>query len=528
MRNTQLPGRSAVHAIQGMAATSHPLSTQAAIALLQQGGNAMDAAIAACAVQGVVEPMMTGIGGDCFALYCKAGALPVIAYNGSGRAPAAAHAGWYAERGMAAIPEYSAHAVTIPGAIEAWTRLHADHGRLPFEQVLAPAIAFAEDGYAVAPITGQIWANAASRLARHPGSAAIFLPGGRAPAVGAIHRQPQLAATLRRIAREGAAAFYRGAVADDMVATLREAGGLHTAEDFAAHRGGYVEPIRTTYRGVDVYQVPPNGQGIVVLLMLNILQGFDLASLPPHGADRFHLEMEASRLAYAMRDALVTDMEHAAVPVQGVLSPAYAAKMRAAIDPAKAMPPSAPSDFPLHPDTVYLTVVDRDRNAVSFINSLFHGFGAGITAPRSGVVLQNRGAGFVVKPGHPNCIAPNKRPMHTIIPGMAVKDGRALMPYGVMGGQYQPVGHAHFLTNVIDYGMDLQEALESPRAWHNGSTLELETGIAKDVAAALRDRGHTIVLSGPHGGGQAIRIDWDKGTLEGGSDPRKDGSALGY
>ena len=527
MRDTQIPGRSAVHAVNGMAATSHPLATQAAIAILQQGGNAMDAAIAACAVQCVVEPGSTGIGGDCFALYCAKGETPVVAYNGSGRAPAAATRGWYAERGMAAIPEFSAHAVTIPGAIDAWTRLHADHGRLPFDAVLAPAIAFAEDGYAIAPIVGRVWANTAARLARHAGSAAIFLKDGKPPLVGDIHRQPQLGATLRRIAREGRDAFYTGAVAGDMVATLQAAGGLHTAEDFAVHRGEYVDPIHTGYRGVDVYQVPPNGQGIVALVMLNILQGFDLAALDPHGVDRFHLETEASRLGYAMRDQLIADMALASVPVGGLLSARYADRLRAGVDPLRAMPKAAAAKFPLHPDTVYLTVVDRDRNAVSFINSLFYGFGSGITAARSGVVFQNRGAGFVLTDGHPNCIAPNKRPLHTIIPGMAVRDGRALMPFGVMGGHYQPVGHVHLLTNVLDHGMDLQEALDSPRVFHNRGKLEVEAGVPRETVAGLRERGHDIAFAS-NGGGQAIRIDWDRGTLEGGSDPRKDGCALGY
>lgn len=529
MRNHHLPGRSAVHAINGMAAASHPLATQAAIALLQQGGNAMDAAIAACAVQCVVEPLMTGIGGDCFALYCAAGKAPVIAFNGSGRAPAAANAGWYAERGITAIDDLTAHSVTIPGAIDAWTRLHADHGRLDMASVLAPAIDYAENGYALAPITAGAWERATARLVGHPESVRIFLPGGKAPAVGSIHRQPELAATLCRVAREGRDAFYTGAIAEDMVATLRAAGGLHTLDDFAHHRGDYVTPIRIDYRGIDVYQVPPNGQGIVVLLMLNILKDFDQCGMAADGPERFHLEMEAARLAYAMRDRLLADPALAAVPIEGILSQAYADRLRVSINPKRATTDAPPSDFPIHPDTVYLTVVDRDRNAVSFINSLYHGFGSGITAGKCGVVFQNRGSGFSVQQGHPNCIAPGKRPLHTIIPGMAVQKGRALLSYGVMGGSYQPAGHAHVLGNIIDHGMDVQKALDAPRMFFKGPVIEVEDGVSAATCDGLRKLGHEIVrVDVPHGGGQVIRIDWDKGTLEGGSDPRKDGCAIGY
>lgn len=512
-----------------MAATSHPLATQAAITLLQQGGNAMDAAIGACAVQCVVEPLMTGIGGDCFALYCKGGQTPVIAYNGSGRAPAAAHVNWYKERGIAAINDLSAHSVTIPGAIDAWTRLHADHGRLDMAAVLKPAVDYAEQGYALAPITAGAWGRAVPRINHHAESVRIFLPGGKAPGVGSIHRQPELGATLRAIGEKGRDAFYAGAIAEDMVATLRAAGGLHTAEDFATHRGNYVDPIRTNYHGVDVYQVPPNGQGIVVLLMLNILKGFDQRGMAPDSAERFHLEMEAARLAYAMRDRLLADPAKAAVPIDGILSESYADRLRRAIDPRRATKDAPPSDFPIHPDTIYLTVVDKDRNAVSFINSLYHGFGSGITAGKCGVVFQNRGSGFVVKEGHPNCIAPGKRPLHTIIPGMAVEKGRALLSYGVMGGNFQPTGHAHVLGNMLDHGMDAQEALDAPRMFFKDNVIEAEDGVPRATIDGLRALGHTMTrVDVPHGGGQVIRIDWDKGTLEGGSDPRKDGCAIGY
>jgi len=529
MRDFQRPGRSTVHACNGMAATSHPLATLAALDTLRWGGNAIDAAVAAAAVLAVVEPQSTGIGGDCFVLIAPRGSGEIVGYNGSGRAPAAAEAQWFQDHRIEVIAHDSPHAVTIPGAIEAWHRLVTDHGRKGLDDLLQPAITYAQEGYPVHPRIAADWSREAEKLAADPHAKRIFLPNGRPPGAGDLHRQPELAATLRRIAQEGPEGFYQGEVADDLVARLRERGGLHTAADFAAHHGEYVTPIRTAYRGHDVYEIPPNGQGITVLLMLNILAGFELGKLDPLGAERLHLQIEAGRLAYRDRNALVADPAHAKVPVAHLLSAEYAQGLRGLIRRDAAMTKlPAPGSFGGR-DTVYLTVVDQQRTAVSFINSTYWSFGSGIVGPKSGVVLQNRGSGFVLDPGHPNCIAPNKRPFHTIIPGMLARDGRAVMPFGVMGGGYQPFGHVHLLSNMLDYGMDPQEALDLARVFHDGGVVEAERGVPAAAVQGLQAMGHTVVEADePHGGGQAILIDWQRGVLTGGSDPRKDGCALGY
>jgi gamma-glutamyltranspeptidase/glutathione hydrolase len=528
MRDFQLPGRSPVHATEGMAATPNPLATSTAVDVLRRGGNAVDAAVAAAAVLAVVEPNQTGIGGDCFVLYAPKGQGPLIGLNGSGRAPQAATAEWYLQRGITAIPTYGPHAVTVPGAIDAWARLVADHGTKGLEELLQPAARYAEHGF---PVHGRVsweWDQEAERLRADDKAARIFLPNGRAPRPGEVIRNPQLGATLRRIGKEGRAGFYAGPVAEDIVACLRRLGGLHTLEDLAGNRPEYVTPISTGYRGVDICQIPPNNQGITALIMLNILSGFELGKLAPLSATRLHLEIEAGRLAFRDRDALVADMSKAAVPVEGMLSMDYAAQLRARIDPDRAMT-DLPPPLLRKSDTVYFCVVDRDRNAVSFINSVYHGFGSGIVTPNTGIVLQNRGAGFRIDPGHPNCIAPGKRPLHTIMPGMAMRDGRALMPFGVMGGDYQPFGHTHFLTNVLDFGCDLQEALDMARVFHRDGAVLAERGVPKDAVEGLRQRGHRVEPSPePLGGGHGIWIDWQSGVLTAGSEPRMDGGAMGY
>lgn len=529
MRDFQAPGRSPVQALNGMAATSHPAATLTAIEVLRGGGNAMDAAIAACAVLCVVEPQSTGVGGDCFVLYAPKGGGEVITYNGSGRAPAAAEAAWFLDRGIDEIDLQSPHAVTVPGAIDAWARLAADHGTRALGELLQPAIGYAEDGYVVLARVAHDWAGCADKLRACPTSAHIFLPDGRAPRAGDVHRQPKLAETLRVIAREGRDGFYTGRVAEDIVGFLRDCGGLHSLDDFAAAGGEYVTSIHTDYHGLDIHECPPNGQGMVALIMLNLLSGFDLAKLDPAGVERLHLEIEAGRLAFRDRDAFLADPKLADVPIEHLLSAEYADQLRNTIRPDRALEILPPPGLAAHDDTVYLTVVDRDRNAVSFINSLFHGFGGGLAAPGCGIMLQNRGAGFVVEPGHPNCIAPNKRPLHTIIPGMALQGGRVVMPFGVMGGHYQPVGHAHLVSNIIDFGMDVQAAIDFPRVFRYGDHLEIEHGIDDAVVEGLAALGHDLLIATEaHGGGQAIHIDWRSGVLTGGSDPRKDGCALGY
>lgn len=528
MRDLHQPGRSPVRGTNTAAATSHPLATLAAVDVLREGGNAIDAAVTAAAVLAVVEPHSTGIGGDVFCLYAPAGGGEVIALNGSGRAPAAASAGALRDAGLGAIPFTSPHAVTVPGAVCAWERLLADHGRLDLDRVLAPAIAYAIEGYPVGDVIADAWSRERDKLQADPDAAAVFLPQGLPPRAGEVHRQPRLGETMQAIASHGAGAFYEGPVAKDIVGKLRTAGGVHTEEDFAAAAVNYVTPIRTRYRGVDVYECPPNGQGIIALLMLNLLSGFDLASLDPLGPERFHLEAEATRLAYSERAARLADPEHAEVPVEALLSDAHAEALRARIDVQRMTPDLTPPELPEHRDTVYLTVVDADRNAVSFINSLFHSFGSGILAPESGVMLHNRGAGFALGPGHPNELMPGKRPMHTIIPALAVRGDRAWLPFGVMGGHFQPVGQAHFLTNVLDFGMDVQEALDCPRAFHFDGVLSCERGVPRSTREALERLGHAVdVPDLPFGGGQAISIDPDNGVLSAGSDPRKDGAAIG-
>lgn len=513
MRNFQKPGRSAAFAEHGMAATSHPAATLAALEMLKAGGNAMDAALAAVAVQCVVEPHMTGIGGDCFCLYAPRAGLPV-AYNGSGRAPKRATLDWYLERGFDGIPGDSPHAVTAPGAVDAWCRLHADYGSRPLDEILAPAIRAAEEGFVVTPRVAWDWQRETAKLAKDRHARELFLP---APHPGDKFRNPALGRTLRRIAREGRGAFYEGPVAAEIVARIEELGGHLALEDLASQKGEYVQPISTRFQGRDVFECPPNGQGLAALMILNTLTAYRGTELGE--ADRIHRLAEATKAAYAARDAYFCDGD---VPVAELL------QKRARIDMARAANPP-PWDEPEHKDTVYLCVVDRDLNAVSFINSLFGLWGTGIYAPESGVMLHNRGMGFRTVAGHPNAIAPRKRPLHTIIPGMVVENGRAVMPFGVMGGHYQAAGHAHFISLVYEEGLDIQSAADAPRSFAFDGVLQLETEISDAVAAELARRGHKIVrAASPLGGCQAIMIDHARGVLIGASDPRKDGCALGY
>jgi gamma-glutamyltranspeptidase/glutathione hydrolase len=532
MRDLQLPGRSPARAMNGMAATSHALATVTALNVLQDGGNAMDAAVAACAVQCVVEPQSTGIGGDCFCLIAPGGEEKIVAFNGSGRAPAGADPDWYVEQGITKIEQPTPHAVTVPGAVDAWQTLLAKYGTKDLGELLQPAIRFAREGYPVTSRVASDWAANIPILSHDPTTREVFLTeNGKPPAEGQVHRQTKLAATLERIAKEGRDGFYTGPVAEDIVSRLQSLGGRHSLVDFAAAKGEFVTPIKTEYRGNTVYECPPNGQGIVALEILNILSGYDLASMDPLSVERLHIEIEAARLAYGDRDAVVADPDRAQVPMDWMLSAEHAAELRNAIIADRAMQNIPQPLLPTHHDTIYLCVVDKDRNAVSFINSLFTAFGSGIMGPKSGVMLQNRGCGFVVKRGHPNCIAPNKRPLHTIIPGMVARGGKAIMPFGVMGGQYQAAGHAHFLSNHIDFDMDVQEAIDFPRVLStpNGKEVDVESGVPERVAKGLAALGHKIVkATKPIGGGQAIKIDWERGTLTGGSDPRKDGCALGY
>jgi gamma-glutamyltranspeptidase/glutathione hydrolase len=526
-RDFHLPGRSPVYAREGMAATSHPLASIAAIDILKAGGSAADAAVAAVAVLCVVEPAMTGIGGDCFCLVAKPD-VPVWGYNGSGRAGAAVTTEKLLAQGMGRkIPATSAHAVTVPGAIDAWEEILKAHGKFGLDRVLQHAIRYAEDGFVVAPRVASDWATMVDKLKPHAGSVQHCLVNGKSPDVGYVMRFPALAATLKAIAAGGAKAFYEGAIAADIAATVQAAGGWLAAEDLARHKGDVVTPITTNYRGLDVVELPPNGQGLTALVLLNILEQFDLSKLDPNGPERFHLALEAARLAFGVRDAHIADPAYMREPVAGLLDKGFARKLGALLDPDRRVPlPKSPKPGS---DTIYLTVVDRDRTAVSFINSLYSGFGTGICTEKTGVMLHNRGSGFVVEPGHPNEIAPGKRPMHTIIPALAMRDGRCTMSFGVMGADFQPMGHAQVVTNMIDYGMDVQQAIDAPRVFYVDETTEVERGVPATTIEGLKARGHTVVVRPlPHGGGQGIVIDWEKGTLTGGSDPRKDGCAIGY
>lgn len=508
-----------------MCATSHPIAAQAAVEIMKQGGNAMDAAIAGAVLLGVAEPQMTGIGGDCFTLISPGPGQDVIAVNGSGRAPAGASAEALRGAGHEAVPVHSAHAVTIPGAIDAFCTMSEKWGKLGLADSLAPAIHYMEHGVPVAPRVAFDWVPNSSAL---QGSArADYLIDGSVPQIGDLFAMPKQAKLLRKIAKDGRDAFYSGDAVEDMLATLTAAGGPHTAEDFANTACSIDAPVSGFYKGRDLLEHPPNGQGIIAHLMLNILSHFDLPNLDPLGAMRVHIEAEAAKLAYDARDRFLADPDHM-TRLNHLLSPQTAAELAGLIDLDRAMPSPATASEAVHKDTIYITVVDRDRMAVSLIYSIFHGFGSGIASEKYSVLFQNRGAGFSLTKGHPNELQGGKRPMHTIIPAMLRDQGHVTLPFGVMGGQYQPNGHARLVTNLTDYGMDLQSALDAPRSFSDNGQLKLERGYGENVRTELAAKGHAIITpDSPIGGGQAIRIR-SNGVLEGASDPRKDGCALGY
>jgi gamma-glutamyltranspeptidase/glutathione hydrolase len=524
-RDFQLPGRSPVIACDGMAATSHPLATLAAVDALRAGGTAADAAVAAVATLCVVEPHMTGIGGDCYALVSQPG-KPVWGYNGSGRAGAKASYDALREQGLREIGN-SIHAVTVPGALDAWETLLKTHGRFGLDRALSAAIKYAEGGFPVAPRVAWDWQRYVGKLKADAGAAKHYLFNGAAPTEGDVIRFPALAATLKTLAAKGARAFYEGEIADDMAATVAARGSFLTAEDFASHRGDAVAPISTNYRGLDLIEIPPNGQGLTALVMLNILENFDIARLDPLGPERFHLVLEAARLGYAVRDTHIADALHMRTPVADLLDKSFGKKLAALIDmKRRAKLPTAPAPGS---DTVYLSVVDRDRMAVSFINSLYSSFGVGICTEKTGIMLTNRGACFTLDPDHPNTFGPGKRPMHTIIPALAMRDGRCDMSFGVMGAHYQPMGHVQIVLNMLDYGMDVQQAIDCPRFFFEGEQTVVEHGTSAGTIEGLKACGHDVVFAPtPWGGAQTIKIDWDRGVLIAGSEPRKDGCALGY
>ena len=524
MRDFHISGRSSVLATNGMAATSHPIGTRVAIETLEAGGNAMDAAIAGAVVLGICEPQMTGIGGDCFALFSPAGTDQVLALNGSGRAPAELDAAKIRAEGVEVISPTSAASVTMPGAVDAFCRLSEEWGVLGLDRLLAPAIHYAEHGVPVASRVAFDWSTGASGLSGN--ARKFYTNSGQALLVGDIFRSPTQAEVLRRIARDGRDAFYSGEVAEDMLAALVD--GPHTLDDFAAVEATKTEPISAEYHGVEVCEHPPNGQGAIALLMLKTLAKFDLVSLDPFGAERAHLEAEVTKLAYAERDRVIADAS-AAPDGPEIFTDQLADRLASAVEETcTAQGPNPPKEA-VHKDTIYITVVDRDRMAVSLIYSIFRKFGSGLASPKFGILLHNRGSGFTLEKGHRNEAAGGKRPLHTIIPGLVRRGGRVAMPFGVMGGQYQAAGHARFITNWVDYGLDIQSAIDGPRSFAYGGELQVERGYSEAVHARLAELGHTVTIPDePIGGAQAILIDEARGVLEGASDPRKDGCALGF
>ena len=528
------PGRSVVRSQHAMVASSQPLASQVGLDVLKRGGNAVDASIAMAAMLNVAEPMMTGVGGDAFMLVYWAKTKELKGLNASGRAPRALSLDYFAKKKITKMPQFGMESITVPGAFDGWVTLLEKYGTMKLADVMAPAIDYAENGFPVMEKTAEDWNSEVAKLKQTPAAATNYLIDGRAPRAGEIFRQPNLARTLRTLANGGRDAFYKGEIAKAIVDYCEKNGGYLSLADLAAQKSEWVEPISTNYRGYTVYEIPPNGQGLTALLALNILEGFDLAALSAQPDRYYHTLIEATKLAFADRDRYIADPAFSKVPVAELLSKDYAAKRRALIDPNKALESAPPGQINVGSDTTYFTVVDKDGNAVSFINSLFDAFGSGIVAGDTGIVLQNRGSSFSLNPSHPNHLEPGKRPFHTIIPAMVFKDNKLFMSFGVMGGGIQPQGHVQVLVNLIDLGMGLQQAMDAPRyRFMSGREVLLEDEIPATVIERLIAMGHRRasppgILRQSMGGGQAIMIDPVSGTLMGASDPRKDGLAIGY
>ena len=524
--------RMPVLATRGVVATSEPLAAQAGLSMLQQGGNAVDAALATAIALTVVEPTSNGIGGDAFALVWDGSKLHGL--NGSGRAPATHTPELFAQQGLDAVPAAGWLPVTVPGAPATWRDLHAHFGKLPFATLCEPAITYAAQGYPVGPVTAQGWTRAFEVYARRQESPEFapwfdtFAPGGRAPRPGDIARLPDHAATLRAIAASGTEDFYHGELARRITDFAAATGGYLTRDDLAAHTSTWVDPISTGYRGYEVWEIPPNGQGVAALAALNILEGFDLAAHPRESVESYHLQIEAMKLAFSDAFRYVADPAKAGVPIKSMLDKAYATERRAligdrALEPAPGTPPRG--------GTVYLCAADGDGLMVSYIQSNYMGFGSGVVVPGTGIALQNRGAGFVLEPGHPNQVAPGKRPYHTIIPAFLTRGGRAVGPFGVMGGYMQPQGHLQMVVNTVDYGMNPQTSLDAPRwQWLRGKDIEVEMAAAQHIISGLDARGHRVAVQGAVTGFGRGQIIWrlPNGAYVAGSEPRADGCAVGY
>jgi len=521
--------RSTVMSSHGVVATSQPLAVQAGVSMLLQGGNAIDAAIATAAALNVVEPMSTGIGGDTFALVYLERNNELTALNASGRAPYAACLATLKNLGYSEMPETGIDAVTIPGALDGWCALLERYGTMSLSQVLAPAIELAECGFPVTEVIGYAWKKNRAKLKSNAAAAATYLIAGRAPEVGEIFRQPDLARTFKKIAQGRRDVFYHGQIAEAIVACSQKNSGLISRRDLKDYTSDWVTPISSNYRGYDIYECPPNGQGLVTLLALNILKGYELRSLGHNSPEYLHLLIEALKLAFADADRYVVDPDFVDIPLEGLLSESYAELRRSLIDRDR-VGQRVKAGIPDKGDTTYLAVTDGEGNSVSFINSLYQEFGSGIVVDGTGICLQNRGSLFSLEEGHPNCIEPHKRPYHTIIPAMVFKDGNLFLTFGVMGGLMQPQGQIQVLLNIIDFGMDVQTALDAPRfRYIRGDKCAFEGGISASVLRELANRGHHIAELDSHefGGGQAIMVHAVTKTLIAGSDPRKDGCAIG-
>jgi gamma-glutamyltranspeptidase/glutathione hydrolase len=541
-----VPTRSEVIATQGMAATSHPLASQVALDILKRGGTAVDAAIAANAAIGLMEPTGNGVGGDLFAIVWDAGSRKLHGLNASGRSPRSLSLATLREelrkQGAKAIPPRGPLPVSVPGTVDGWFELHGRFGKLPMKDLLAPAIRYAREGFPVTEVIAEGWARNAQLLKDFPNFADTFMPGGRAPVKGEIVRNPQLADTLSAIAHGGRDAFYEGDIARRIERYMRANGGYLTAADLAAHRSEWVEPVSTNYRGYDVWELPPNTQGIAALQMLNILEAYDLRKMGYGSADYLHLFVEAKKLAFEDRARYYADPEFTKIPLRALVSKDYAAKRRALIDPRRAAKEYRTDPEALEQgDTIYLTVADAAGNMVSLIQSNYRGMGSGMTPDGCGFILQDRGELFSLVEGHPNVYAPGKRPFHTIIPAFVTKDGKPWLSFGVMGGAMQPQGHVQVIVNLVDFGMNLQEAGDVPRVRHDGSSeptgeamrdggkVVLELGARPDTVKELEARGHRVEVTndGDFGGYQAI-LRSPEGVYFGASESRKDGAAQGY
>lgn len=524
--------RMPVIASRGVVATSEPLAAQAGLEMLRRGGNAVDAAVATAIALTVVEPTSNGIGSDAFALIWDGQQLHGL--NASGRAPASHTPAYFQERGLTEMPARGWLPVTVPGAPAAWRDLHQRFGKLPFATLFEPAIAYAEGGFPVAPVTAWGWdATARSYAEQNTGPEfqpwfTTFAPEGRAPRPAEVWSSPDHARTLRLIAESEAEAFYRGELAEATAAFAAATGGTLTRADLAAHTSTWVEPIGTSYRGYDVWEIPPNGQGIAALIGLNILEGFDLGAKPRESVESYHLQIEALKLGFSDALRYVADMDQADVPVRGLLDKEYATGRRRLIGEQARLPEAG---TPPRGGTVYLCAADGDGLMISMIQSNYMGFGSGIVVPGTGIALQNRGAGFKLDPQHPNCVAPGKRPYHTIIPAFLTREGKALGPFGVMGGYMQPQGHLQMIVNQVDYGLNPQAALDAPRwQWLHGNDIAIEQAVSQHILAGLAARGHGLDVrhaGGSFGKGQIIRR-LDNGVYVAGSEPRADGCAVGF